>query len=292
MTKVAWIGTGVMGGPMACHLQKKGYQVYAYNRSTEKAQALAAQGVIPCDTIAQAVTDADFVFTIVGYPKDVEQVYLGEGGVFSAVKPGAVAVDMTTSSPELAKRLYAAGQEIGVSVLDAPVSGGDKGAKNAALSIMVGGDEDAFEKTKPLFACMGTSILLMGGPGAGQHTKACNQICVAGATAAYTEALAYAIKVGLDPEKMLAAISGGAAGSWQLNNMAPRALHGDHAPGFYVKHFVKDMLIARDVAAQQGLELPMLDTVLAEYQQMAENGLADAGTQALIRRYLPEYPHK
>ena len=217
MTKVAWIGTGVMGGPMACHLQKKGYQVYAYNRSTEKAQALAAQGVIPCDTIAQAVTDADFVFTIVGYPKDVEQVYLGEGGVFSAVKPGAVAVDMTTSSPELAKRLYAAGQEIGVSVLDAPVSGGDKGAKNAALSIMVGGDGDAFEKTKPLFACMGTSILLMGGPGAGQHTKACNQICVAGATAAYTEALAYAIKVGLDPEKMLAAISGAAAGMYRHN---------------------------------------------------------------------------
>ena len=166
MTKVAWIGTGVMGRPMACHLQTKGYQVYAYNRSTEKAQALAVQGEIPCDTIAQAVTDADFVFTIVFYPKDVEQVYLGEGGVFSAVKPGAVAVDMTTSSPALAKRLYAAGQEIGVSVLDAPVSGGDKGAKNAALSIMVGGDEDAFEKTKPLFACMGTSILLMGGPGA------------------------------------------------------------------------------------------------------------------------------
>lgn len=289
MTQVAWIGTGVMGAPMAGHLQAAGYQVKAYNRSLEKAEALSARGVIPCGSIAQAVADADFVFTMVGYPRDVEQVYLQSGGIFSAVRPGTVAVDMTTSSPALAERLYAAGKQAGVAVLDAPVSGGDRGAKNAALSIMAGGDEDAFERALPLLRCLGTSISLMGGAGAGQHTKACNQICVAGATAAYTEALAYAIRVGLDPEKMLFAIAGGAAGSWQLNNMAPRALEGDHAPGFFIKHFIKDMRIARQVAEEKGLVLPMLDTVLEEYEEMADNGLENQGTQALIRRYFGEW---
>lgn len=289
MTQVAWIGTGVMGAPMAGHLQAAGYQVKAYNRSPEKAQALAALGALPCDTIAQAVADADFVFTMVGYPQDVEQVYLGPGGIFFSARPGTVAVDMTTSSPALAERLYEEGKQAGVAVLDAPVSGGDKGAKNAALSIMVGGDEETFARALPLLQHLGTSILLMGGPGAGQHTKACNQICVAGATAAYTEALAYALRVGLDPEKMLSAIAGGAAGSWQLNNMAPRALKGDHAPGFYIKHFIKDMRIARQVAEEKGLLLPMLETVLDEYEEMAENGLGDQGTQALIRRYFEEW---
>lgn len=288
MTRVAWIGTGVMGAPMAGHLQAAGYQVKAYNRSPEKAEALAALGVLPCSTIAQAAEDADFVFTMVGYPRDVEQIYLGPGGIFSALRPGTVAIDMTTSSPALAEKLYAEGKKAGVAVLDAPVSGGDKGAKNAALSIMVGGDEDAFARALPLLRRLGTSILLMGGPGAGQHTKACNQICVAGATAAYTEALAYALRVGLDPDRMLSAVAGGAAGSWQLDNMAPRALRGDHAPGFYIKHFIKDMRIARQVAQEKGLALPMLETVLEEYEEMADNGLGEQGTQALIRRYLGE----
>lgn len=289
MTQVAWIGTGVMGAPMAGHLQRAGYQVRAYNRTPEKAIALKETGIIPCDTLAQAVAGADFVFTIVGYPQDVKQVYLDKDGIFSAIQPGAIAVDMTTSSPALAEALYAQGKRIGVSVLDAPVSGGDTGAKNAALSIMAGGDEDAFERVLPLLRCMGQSVLLMGGPGAGQHTKACNQICVAGATAAYTEAIAYAQRVGLSPEKMLSAIAGGAAGSWQLNNMAPRALGGDHAPGFFIKHFIKDMRIAQAVAAEKGLTLPMLDTVLKEYEEMADHGLEDAGTQALIRRYSQEW---
>ena len=285
MTKVAWIGTGVMGGPMACHVKKAGYDVYAYNRSHEKARALQDQGIVPCESIAQAVENADFIFTIVGYPRDVEQVYLGPDGVLAHAKIGAVAVDMTTSSPSLAETLYEKGKEKGIAVLDAPVSGGDAGAKNAALTIMVGGDADAYEKALPLLQSMGRAVTLMGGPGMGQHTKACNQICVAGATAAYTEALAYAKRVGLEPEKMLRAISGGAAGSWQIDHMAPRALSGDHAPGFYIKHFIKDMRIIEEVAARKGLSLPMLRAVLSEYEEMAQNGQENLGTQALIRKY-------
>ena len=285
MTKVAWIGTGVMGGPMACHVKKAGYDVYAYNRSREKARALQDQGIVPCESIAQAVENADFIFTIVGYPRDVEQVYLGPDGVLAHAKTGAVAVDMTTSSPSLAETLYEKGKEKGIAVLDAPVSGGDAGAKNAALTIMVGGDADAYEKALPLFQSMGRAVTLMGGPGMGQHTKACNQICVAGATAAYTEALAYAKRVGLEPEKMLGAISGGAAGSWQIDHMAPRALSGDHDPGFYIKHFIKDMRIIEEVAARKGLALPMLRAVLSEYEEMAQNGQENLGTQALIRKY-------
>lgn len=286
--KVVWIGTGVMGAPMALHLQRAGYSVYAFNRSPEKALALEKEGVTPCGTIAEAVTGADFIFTMVGYPKDVEQVYFGQDGIMENAKKGAVCVEMTTSSPDLAVRIYEAGREKGVSVLDAPVSGGDTGAKNATLSIMAGGEQEAFNKALPLLQKLGTSILLMGGPGAGQHTKACNQIAVAGATAAYTEALAYAAKAGLDPEKMLTAIGGGAAGSWQISHMAPRALHGDHAPGFFVKHFIKDMRIIQEEAAARGLSLPMLETVLAQYEAMARAGGENKGTQALIGQYLPK----
>jgi 3-hydroxyisobutyrate dehydrogenase-like beta-hydroxyacid dehydrogenase len=292
MSIVAWIGTGVMGAQMAAHLREKGYEVYAYNRTYEKAAALEARGIRACVTIAQAVSQADYVFSIVGYPKDVEQVYLGKDGVFENVKPGAILVDMTTSSPQLAKKLYDEGKKRGVSVLDAPVSGGDKGAKNATLSIMAGGDRDAFDRVLPLLAYLGTSINYMGGPGCGQHTKMCNQICVAGETAAYTEALAYAEAVGLDPEKMLAAIQGGAAGSWQLQNMAPRALKKDFAPGFFVKHFIKDMRIVKDEAGQRGLSLPMLDAVLKDYERMADDGLENDGTQALIKVYRPKSDEK
>ena len=284
--KIAWIGTGVMGAPMALHLQRAGYSVFAYNRSPEKARALQKDGVTPCDTVAEAVRDAAFIFTMVGYPKDVEQVYLGEGGILENAKAGAVCVEMTTSSPDLAVRLYEAGKEKGIAVLDAPVSGGDTGAKNATLSIMAGGEQEAFDRALPLLQKLGTSILLMGGAGAGQHTKACNQIAVAGATAAYTEALAYAVKAGIDPEKMLAAIGGGAAGSWQIAHMAPRALHGDHAPGFFVKHFIKDMRIIGAEAAARGLTLPMVETVLKQYEAMAEDGGENKGTQALIGQYL------
>ncbi len=287
MANIAFIGLGVMGAPMACHLCANGHQVRGYNRTFGKAKALEEKGVIACETIKEAVADADFIFSIVGYPSDVEEVYLGLGGIFENAKRGAIAVDMTTSSPELAARLAKEGEARGIFVLDAPVSGGDKGARNATLTIMVGGDAGAFDKALPLFKCMGKSVWLMGGAGAGQHTKACNQIAVAGATAAYTEALAYAARVGLDQQKMLSAIAGGAAGSWQMENMAPRALSGDYAPGFFIKHFIKDMRIVKDVAREKGLDLPMLDAVLAQYEKMALCGHENDGTQALLKEYLP-----
>lgn len=286
MKKVAWIGTGVMGSHMAGHLLKNNYMVKAYNKTFSKAQKLEAEmGAVACASIAEAVKDADIIFTIVGYPKDVEQVYLGEGGIFECAREGALAVDMTTSSPALAQKLYEQGKKRGIHVLDAPVSGGDLGAKNATLSIMVGGDESDFDIAKPLFECMGKNILYLGTAGYGQHTKAANQIAVAGATAAMTEAIVYAKQVGLDPEKMLAAIGAGAAGSWQISNMAPRVLRGDLAPGFYIKHFVKDMNIIKEEIEQRGVSLEMLNTVLGLYVNMMELGFENDGTQALIKRY-------
>ena len=284
--KVAWIGTGVMGAAQAGHLVKAGWPVKAYGHHYDKVAAKAPEfGFVPCRTIAEAVADADFVFVMVGYPADVEEVFCTEGGILACAKPGTVVVDMTTSSPTLAQKLYALGKEKGIAVLDAPVSGGDKGAREATLSIMVGGDEEAFDKALPLFNAMGKSVLLMGPAGFGQHTKAANQIAVAGATAAYTEAIHYAEKAGLDPHKMLAAIGGGAAGSWQIANMAPRALAGDFAPGFFVKHFIKDMKIVKEESEKAGVELQMLNAVLHMYEQMADQGLENDGTQALIKLY-------
>lgn len=286
MKKAAWIGTGVMGAQQAGHLVKNGYEVKAYNRTYEKAEAQGRElGFTPCKTIGEAVAEADVIFVMVGYPRDVEEVFTGQGGIFESAKKGALAVDMTTSSPSLAQKLYEEGKKHGIRVMDAPVSGGDSGARNATLSIMAGGDKADFDEALPLFECMGKNIRHMGGPGMGQHTKAANQIAVAGATAAYTEAIVYAKKVGLDPEAMLGAIGAGAAGSWQIANMAPRVLKGDFAPGFFVKHFVKDMKIVRDEGAQRGVDLKMLDAVLELYEEMERMGLENDGTQALIKYY-------
>lgn len=283
---VAWIGTGVMGAAQAGHLVKAGWPVKAYGHHYEKVAAKAPEfGFTPCRTIAEAVADADFVFVMVGYPADVEEVFCTPGGILESARPGTVVVDMTTSSPTLAQKLYDLGKEKGIAVLDAPVSGGDKGAREATLSIMVGGDEETFEKALPFFNAMGKSVLLMGPAGFGQHTKAANQIAVAGATAAYTEAIHYAEKAGLDPHKMLAAIGGGAAGSWQIANMAPRALAGDFAPGFFVKHFIKDMKIICDEASARGESLPMVESVLKVYEEFAAAGGENEGTQALIDFY-------
>lgn len=286
MKKVAWIGTGVMGAQQAGHLVKNGYEVKAYNRTYEKMEALSRElGFTPCTTIAEAVAGAGVIFVMVGYPRDVEEVFCSQGGILECADRGALVIDMTTSSPALAQKLYKQGREKGVRVMDAPVSGGDSGARNGTLSIMAGGDKADFDEAMPLFACMGKNIKHMGGPGMGQHTKAANQIAVAGATAAYTEAIVYAKKAGLDPAAMLEAIGAGAAGSWQIANMAPRALRGDFAPGFFVKHFIKDMRIVCDESAQRGLELKMLDAVLGLYEQMAGMGLENDGTQALIKVY-------
>jgi len=286
MKKIAWIGVGVMGYSMAGHLLKNGYEVSAYNRSPGKAQKLKDEhGAKACSTIAEAVADADVVFSMVGYPKDVEEIYLGAGGIFSNAKKGAIAVDMTTSSPALAVKLYEEGKKKGIRMIDAPVSGGDMGARNAALSIMAGGDESDFEEIKPLFELMGKNISLQGPAGFGQHTKMANQVALAGATASMTEAIVYAKKVGLDPLKMLNAIGSGAAGSWQITNMAPRVLKEDFAPGFFIKHYIKDMLIAKEEIESRGLPLDVLNTVLSLYNNMVDLGFENDGTQALIKRY-------
>jgi len=275
-----------MGSQQAGHLAKHGYAVSAYTRTYEKLLPLEqAFGIKPCRTLREAVADADVIFVMVGYPRDVEEVFTAPDGILENAKAGALAIDMTTSSPALAARLYQLGKEKGIRVLDAPVSGGDKGAKNATLSIMVGGDKADFDAALPLFQCMGKSINHMGPAGFGQHTKAANQIAVAGATAAYTEALVYAAKVGLDPLAMLGAIGGGAAGSWQISNMAPRVLQGDLAPGFFIKHFIKDMRIVEQEGAERGIKLQMLDTVLRLYEDLAAMGCENDGTQALIKYY-------
>ncbi len=289
MKKVAWIGTGVMGRPMVGNLLKQGHLVKVYNHTFEKAKSLEKDlGAVACESIYKALDDADYIFTMVGYPKDVEEVYFGKGGIFESAKKGALAIDMTTSSPTLAQKLYDEGKKRGIRVIDAPVSGGDLGAKDGILAIMVGGDREDFEEAMPLFECMGKNIAHLGSAGYGQHTKAANQIAVAGATAAYTEAITYAKNVGLDPQKMLEAIGTGAAGSWQISNMAPRVLRGDLAPGFFVKHFIKDMCIIKEEIEARGISLEMLNKVFELYKDMEELGFENDGTQALIKWYSKE----
>lgn len=285
MSAIAFIGTGIMGAAMAGHLLDAGHALFVYNRTREKAQPLLAKGAIWKDSPAACIKEAEFAITMVGYPYDVEETYFGEQGLLCAARPNTVLIDMTTSSPGLAKRIYDEAKKRGLSTLDAPVSGGDIGAKNATLSIMVGGDREAYVRALPLFHCMGKSIAHIGGAGAGQHTKMANQIAVAGAVAGVSEALSYAKAAGLDAEAVLQAISGGAAASFQLTNNGPRMLVGDDAPGFYIKHFVKDMNIALEEARDAGLMLPMLSTVAAMYGDLCERGLDNLGTQALIRYY-------
>lgn len=287
--RIGFIGTGVMGAAMVARLCLNGYQLKVFNRTRSKAEETAcATGAVCAGSIADAVEGADAVITMVGYPADLEEVMLGQGGVFDTALPGTLVIDMTTSSPSLAVKLFDLGREKGLSLLDAPVSGGDVGARDGTLSIMVGGDRQSYDRAFPVFSVLGKNIVYMGEAGKGQHTKAANQIAVAGATAAMTEAILYAEKTGLDPETMLRAIGAGAAGSWQISHMAPRVLSGDHNPGFFIKHFIKDMHIVEDEMAERRTRLPMLHAVLGLYEKMAEDGDADLGTQALIRLYRRE----
>lgn len=282
---IAFIGTGVMGRSMAGHLIKAGHTLHVHNRSKEKAATLLDQGAHWHDTPGSAAATADFVISIVGFPADVAQVYLGAGGIIEKARPGAVLIDMTTSSPALARRIAEAAAAKGCSSLDAPVSGGDVGAREARLVIMVGGEEAAFAKARPLFEAMGGNIILQGPAGAGQHTKMCNQITIAASMISWAEALAYAKRSGLDPARVLESIGSGAAGSWSLTNLAPRALAGNYAPGFYVKHFIKDMRIALDSAAEMKLELPGLQLARQLYERIAAKGWEDSGTQVIFRLY-------
>lgn len=285
---VGLIGTGVMGSGMAANLLRAGYPVLVYNRTPEKTLPLTKQGAVLCRTVAELAAGADVVITMVGYPKDVEELYFGKGGILEAVRPGSYVVDMTTSRPALAERIYRAAKERGVFALDAPVSGGDIGARDGTLSVMVGGEPEVFEAVRPVFEAMGSKIILEGGPGAGQHTKMCNQIAIAATIMGVCELLTYAKHAGLDPQKVLDGVSTGAAGSWQLSAYAPRILKGDYQPGFFVRHFIKDMGIALDEAGSMGIDLPALKLSKSLYDRLAQEGRDALGTQALYQLYEEE----
>jgi 3-hydroxyisobutyrate dehydrogenase len=283
--KIGFIGLGIMGRSMAGHILAKGYELHVFNRTRAKADDLVAGGAIWHDAPGEVAAECDAVFTILGYPHDVEEVYLGADGLVARARPGTVLVDMTTSSPSLARRLAEIAAERDVAVLDAPVSGGDIGARNAKLSIMVGGETAAVEHVRALFEAMGDNIVHLGGAGAGQHTKMANQITIASNMMAACEGLAYARSAGLDPKLVLKAIGTGAAASFALVQLGPRMLAGDFAPGFYVRHFIKDMSIALAEAERMKLDLPGLAKAKALYERLAAAGHADDGTQALFRLY-------
>lgn len=285
MSKIAFIGIGVMGKSMASNLIKAGHDLIVYTRTKAKADELLAKGAAWANSPAQAAENADIVISMVGYPHDVEQIYLGNEGVLTTLKAGKTIIDMTTSSPSLAKKIYAIAKEKGIASLDAPVSGGDVGAKNGTLAIMVGGDKLAYEQVYRIFLAMGKTICYFGKAGSGQYAKMSNQIAIASNMMGVCEAIAYAKKCGLNPQDVLNVISTGAAGSWSLSNLAPRMLKGDFAPGFFIKHFIKDMKIAIDSAREMNLELPGLELAEKLYEKLASEGLENDGTQALLKYY-------
>ncbi len=285
---VAFIGTGIMGSPMAEHLIINGHPLHVHNRTREKAKLLLEQGAVWHDTPESAAAASDTVITMLGLPADVEQVYFGQegvGGILAAAKPGSLLIDMTTSSPQLAERISRAAEERGIEALDAPVSGGDVGARDASLVIMVGGRQEAFDRAVPLFDQLVKSITLLGPAGNGQRCKLVNQIAVAVGMVAWCEALAVAKAARLDPSMVQGVIGGGAAGSWGLTNLAPRALSADFNPGFLVRHLVKDICIAQEEADSHGFHLPGLEVARRLYEILKEAGYGEAGTQVLFHHY-------
>lgn len=284
--EIGFIGLGIMGRSMAGHLQRAGHSLHVYNRSRAGAEPLIDAGASWHDSPAALAGVCDVVITIVGYPSDVEELYLGGNGLVTHTRSGALLIDMTTSSPDIAQRVAAAAAARGVQVLDAPVSGGEGGARNATLSIMVGGDVAAFERALPVLRLMGSNVIRQGGPGCGQHAKMSNQIIIASTMLGVSEGLAYARRAGLDPQAVLASVSGGAAGSFLLTNMAPRMLAGDYAAGFYTEHFIKDLGIALAEAERLALDLPGLALAHRLYQELAASGHGRDGTQVLFRRYV------
>jgi 3-hydroxyisobutyrate dehydrogenase len=290
--QLAFIGTGVMGSRMAVHLIEAGYRVTAHNRTPAKAEPVLAAGASWAPTVAAAVSGADYVVSIVGTPDDVCRVYLAPDGVVATAPRGALVIDMTTSRPSLARQIHHEAALRGIDALDAPVSGGDVGAQSATLSIMVGGQPEAFRRGLPLLRAMGRTVVLQGPAGSGQHAKLCNQIVVANNMLGSVEALVYARRAGLDPLTLLESIGAGAAGSWSLANLYPRMVAGDFAPGFSVRHFLKDMRIARDEADAMGVELPGLALAESLYKRVAAlEGGAEQGTQALYRAYAEAPPY-
>ena len=281
-TRLGWIGTGVMGRSMCGHLIQAGFRMSVYNRSPENCKPLVDLGATIQDSPQAVATNSDIVFSIVGFPSDVSEIYLGERGIFAGAQAGQIFVDMTTSQPSLAKRIADRALQLGAAALDAPVSGGDIGAKEARLSIMVGGDQAAFEALMPCWDRMGKTIVYQGGPGAGQHTKMVNQVLIATNMIGVCESLLYAHRAGLDVETVLKSVSSGAAGSWSLTNLAPRILNKDFQPGFLVDHFVKDMGIVLEEAKAMKLALPGLALAHQLYVALQSHDGGRLGTQALI----------
>lgn len=282
-TTIGFIGLGVMGKSMVRNLVKAGYELYIYTRTKEKALDLFNLGVNWEDTPKEVAEQSDVIITMVGYPQDVEQVYFEENGIFAGCEQGKIVIDMTTSTPTLGIKIFNRAKDLGIKALDAPVSGGDIGAKNGTLSIMVGGDKETYDDVYPIFTALGKNIVYQGEAGAGHHTKMCNQIANASTMIGVMEALVYAQKSGLDPERMLESIGSGAASSWAMNNLLPRVLKEDYAPGFFIKHFIKDMEIALEEAKRMEFELPGSELAKEMYAKLAEQGEGESGTQALIK---------
>lgn len=285
---IGFIGTGVMGASIVKHIINGGHKVHIYTRTKQKANHLVELGALWHASPLEVANQTELVFTMVGYPQDVKDVYLGEDGLFKSSKAKHF-VDLTTSTPELAEELTSRGEELGFNVIDAPVSGGDIGAQNGVLSIMIGGEETEVEKLMPVFQLFGKNIVYQGNAGSGQHTKMCNQIAIASTMIAVCESLSYGKKAGLDLEKVLQSITQGAAGSWSLSNLGPKMIQEDFTPGFYMKHFVKDMGIALEEAKRMNLDLPGLEKAKAIYDQLIVEGYENEGTQALIRYYKKQW---
>lgn len=282
---IGFIGTGVMGHSMAINLLHAGHSLNIYTRTKEKAATLIENGATWINSIKELAQSTNVIITMVGYPEDVETIYFGKKGILENAKQGTYVIDMTTSKPSLAEKIYATAQAKNIYALDAPVSGGDIGAQNGTLAIMVGGEKEVFEKIRPIFDILGDNVILQGPAGAGQHTKLSNQITIATNMIGVCEAIVYAKKAGLDPSRVLESISTGAASSWSLSNLAPRMINEDYEPGFFVKHFIKDMIIALESAKEMDFDTPGLALSLKLYKELADLGESDSGTQALIKLF-------
>ena len=289
MRKIGFIGVGIMGRSMVRNLMKEGYEVHIYARTKAKVEDVISEGAVFYDSIADCVKDRDAVITIVGFPQDVEEVYFDSGNILDSASPGTYLIDMTTTSPMLAEKICEEGTKRGFHVLDAPVTGGDTGAKEGTLSILVGGERQDYEACHPLFEAMGTNINYEGKAGSGQHCKLANQIMIAGTLSGVCEALTYAKEKGLDPDTFMKSVATGAAGSRQLDLYGPKIIAGDYAPGFFMKHFIKDMKLALIEANKSGIDLGVLSQVLANCEELEAEGCGELGTQALMKFYDEEH---
>ncbi|HJB45225.1 MAG TPA: NAD(P)-dependent oxidoreductase [Candidatus Mediterraneibacter surreyensis] len=289
MKQIGFIGVGIMGKSMVRNLMKAGYDLHIYARTRSKVEDVIGEGAIFHESISDCVKGCEAVITIVGFPRDVEEVYFDEGNILDSAEKGAYLIDMTTTSPQIAEKLYAEGKKRGFHVLDAPVTGGDQGAREGTLSILAGGDREDYDACRELFEAMGTNINYEGKAGCGQHCKLANQIMIAGTLSGVCEAITYAKEKGLDPDTFIRSVASGAAGSRQFDTLAPKIIAGDYAPGFFIKHFIKDMKLALIEANRSGLDLGVLSQVLANYEELEAEGYGELGTQALMKFYDEEH---